>query len=187
MVICYAPVRLLKLKFKHVESQLRGEMKKADTEISNEYLSLSAGNQASIGEVLKRHETKFKRNEFYSKCESMLETLRSVINDLREINAKDVASMEEVFTQLQNYWFNLTQKIDAIYAKLTMLPSAKDQFESNLNCLINWVAEFELVYDGIFSSDLDAPKQYKLLLDRVRVRVKHFYHTIDRLSIHHSL
>jgi hypothetical protein len=72
MIVSHAPVRLLKLQFKQLETLLRQEIKAADIEISEECQALNE-NSEDITEILKRHEAKFKHSNFFTTCETYLQ------------------------------------------------------------------------------------------------------------------
>ena len=83
MIITHAPVRLLKVQFKKLESLLRQEIKAADIEITEECVALNE-NKEDINEILKRHEAKFKNSNFFSTCETYLQELRNCSKELSE-------------------------------------------------------------------------------------------------------
>jgi hypothetical protein len=173
MIVSYAPARLLKLQFKRVESQLRSEIKKADAEISEELLALAQNKNAT--ELVKRHEAKFRRTNFYPACEACLESLRALIEELRSIKPEDAAHMQEVFDHVQTYWFNLTQRIESVYGKLTMLPDAKENFQFNLVEVDNWLNEAEVNAINLFSNSMASTTEYKNVLEKIKVRARNTF------------
>jgi hypothetical protein len=76
MIVSHAPVRLLKLQFKQLETLLRQEIKAADIEITEECQALN-DNSEDITEILKRHEAKFKHSNFFTTCENYLQGERA--------------------------------------------------------------------------------------------------------------
>ena len=167
MIVSCAPARLLKLQFKRVEAQLRSEMKKADAEITEECAAVNQNKD--FREILKRHEAKFRRNDFHSICESHLESLRAIIANLKEIKPDDASNFQQVFDHIQNYWFNLTQKIDSIFAKLTMLPNAKQNYERNLAQFDVWLCELEITVKALLANNFGSITDYRNILDKAKV------------------
>jgi hypothetical protein len=168
MIVAYAPARLLKLQFKRIESQLRSEIKKADAEISEELLALAQNKNPN--ELVKRHEAKFRRTNFYPTCEACLENLRGLIDELRAIKPDDASHMQVVLDHMQTYWFDLTERIESVYGKLTMLPDAKENFQFNLIEVDNWLNEAEVNAINLFSNSLSTTTEYKNILEKIRVR-----------------
>lgn len=168
MIVTHAPVRLLKLQFKQLEILLRQEIKAADLEISEECQALNE-NKEDINEILKRHEAKFKHSNFFTTCESYLQGLRMCSKELGEKRVEDNASIEDILSYLQNYWINLTKKIETMNAKLTILPGAKENFERNFFQFASWLNELELNSNSLSNNNLSSISEYRRLLDKTKV------------------
>jgi hypothetical protein len=54
MIVSHAPVRLLKLNFKRLESLLKEEFLAADNQLKDEYMGLNQNQDLS--DILRRHE-----------------------------------------------------------------------------------------------------------------------------------
>ena len=169
MILSHAPIRLLKLQFKRLEILLINEIKEADAEINEEFNALKE-NQ-NLEEILKRHEAKFKHSDFFKTCESYLQGLRVCTQELSEKKVEDKSNVEEIFEYLQNYWKNLTQKIEAINSKLTTLPDAKENFQLNINQLTTWLIEIELNTENLFKNHMVSTSEYKRFLEKSKVKL----------------
>ena len=167
MILSHAPIRLLKLQFKRLEVLLIKEIKEADAEINEEFNALSENK--NLEEILKRHEAKFKHSDFFKTCESYLHGLKICTQELAEKKVEDKSNIEEIFDYLQNYWKNLTQKIEAMNSKLTVLPDTKENFQLNLNQLTTWLIEIEFNTENLFKNHMISTSEYKRFLDKSKV------------------
>ena len=170
MILSHAPVRLLKLQFKRLEVLLIKEIKEADAEISDEFNALNENK--NLHEILKRHEAKFKHSDFFKTCESYLQGLKMCTQELADKKVDDKSNIEEIFSYLQNYWLSLTQKIEAMNSKLTILPDTKENFQLNINQLTTWLIEIELNTDNLFKNHMVSTSEYKRFLDKSKVNIK---------------
>jgi hypothetical protein len=167
MIIASVPSRILKLQFKQTETQLRNEYRLANAEIAEEYSMLDNKNQIEIDHVFKRHELKFRQNDFHSMCESHLESLRVILSS--DDSKDDRKNMENVYEELQTEWFKLNQQIDILYTKLTMLPNANENFEKNLHELSVWLDLFQENSQNLFNNDVNCSTEYKNILENTKV------------------
>jgi chromosome segregation ATPase len=167
MILTHAPIRLLKLKFKRLETLLKQELKAADIEISEECLALNEN--VDLNEILRRHEAKFKHSDFYRTCESYLQELRTCTNELNEKKTDDKSNVDEILDYLQSYWTNLTKKIETMNAKLTILPDTKDNFERNFNQFSSWLTDIERNYESLNNNNLSSLSEYRRLAEKCQV------------------
>lgn len=169
MILTHAPVRLLKLQFKRLEVLLKQELKAADIEISEECLALNEN--VDLNEILRRHEAKFKHSNFFSTCESYLQGLRTCTRELSEKKVEDKSNVEEILEYLQNYWLNLTKKIETMNQKLTILPDTKENFERSYNQFVSWLYELEQQSESLNNNNLSSVSEYKRLVEKCRVSI----------------
>lgn len=167
MILSHAPVRLLKLQFKRLENLLLQEIREADAEISDELDELNEN--GDLNQILKRHEAKFKHSNFFHTCESYLQGLRNCTQELSEKKVEDKSNIQDIFDYLQNHWLTLTQKIENMNAKLTILPGTKENFQTNLNQLTSWLIEIEFNLQSLFDNSLSSSSDYKRILDKSKV------------------
>ena len=168
MIVPYAPVRLLRLEFKRLETLIRQELQVADAEISDECAALSAQRQ-SIAEIFKRHEAKFKYGSSMSNCESYMKCLRNCAQELAEQNVDDKANVDEILNYLQSYWKSLVQKIDTMSEKLTILPNAIEDYETNVAQFTAWLGETEKNAANITNNNLSSLFEYRRSLEKIKV------------------
>jgi hypothetical protein len=171
MIITHAPVRLLKVQFKKLESLLREEIKEADKEITEECVALNE-NKEDINEILKRHEAKFKNSNFFSTCEAYLQELRNCSKELSEKKGvEDKSNIEDILDYLQKYWDNITKKIETMNIKLKLLPSAREGFERNFFQLVSWINDLEINSAALKNDNLSSTTEYRRLLDKIKVSI----------------
>jgi hypothetical protein len=175
MIVSYAPVRLLKLQFKRVESQLRSEMKKADAEI-NEQIALhheSNDGSRSREELLRRHEAAFHhRGFFHHTCESHVANLRAILAELRALKPDECTSnLEEIVEHVHGYWCVLTQRIATLHAELSEASVAEAQhtFQLNLMQVERWLSEAEVNAINLFSNSIASTAEYSIIVEKIRV------------------
>jgi len=173
MILSHAPIRLLKLQFKRLEILLINEIKEADAEINEEFNALNENK--NLDEIRKRHEAKFKNSDFFKTCESYLHGLKMCTQELSEKKVEDKSNIEEIFDYLQNYWKNLTQKIESMNSKLTILPDTKENFQLNINQLTTWLIEIEFNTDNLFKNHMVSTSEYKRFLDKSKVNFFKLY------------
>jgi hypothetical protein len=177
MIITHAPVRLLKVQFKKLESLLRQEIKAADIEITEECVALNE-NKEDINEILKRHEAKFKNSNFFSTCETYLQELRNCSKELSEKKGvEDKSNIEDILDYLQKYWDNITKKIETMNTKLKFLPSAREGFERNFFQLVSWINDLEINSAALKNDNLSSTTEYRRLLDKTKVS-NNFYQSL---------
>lgn len=167
MIMTHAPVRLLRLQFKRLENLLKQEIKEADAEISEEFNALNENKD--VGEILKRHEAKFKHSDFFPTCESYLQGLKTCKIELADKKVEDKTFIEDAYDHLQTYWHTLTQKIEALNAKLTITNDTPEDFERNLTQLDTWLYEIEATSKDLFDYNLTSSSEYRRALEKTRV------------------
>jgi hypothetical protein len=132
-IICYAPIRLLRLQYERIENIIVKELEQAENELNEELKQLER--QHDIAEILRRHNERFQLNNFHPTMEVHIRDLHSYANDIRikEQGQTLVKQENEQFDQrtmkLNNYWTHMQTKIDNVKRKLQTIPKKWQDFE----------------------------------------------------------
>lgn len=132
-IICYAPIRFLRLKFERIENIIVKELEQAENELNHELKQLE--HQQDISEILQRHNEHFQLNNFHPTMEIHMKDLHTYANDIRttEQNQTLVTHENEQINErtikLKNYWLRMQAKIDNVKKKLHIIPKKWQEFE----------------------------------------------------------
>ncbi|CAF4319831.1 unnamed protein product, partial [Adineta steineri] len=74
-IVCYAPIRLLRLKFERIENIIVKELEQAENELNHELKQLE--HQQDISEILRRHNEHFQLNNFHPTMEIHMRDLQT--------------------------------------------------------------------------------------------------------------
>ena len=93
MILSQAPVRLLKLKFKQLETLLKIELKEAEIEL-NSYLDTLSRDDKMLSKIAEAYEKKFnnKSSEFFTKCQFYLNNLKNYSIELSDKKVETTVS-----------------------------------------------------------------------------------------------
>ena len=132
-IICYAPIRLLRLKFERIETVIVKELEQAENELNDELKQLE--HQHDTTDILRRHNEHFQLNNFHPTMEIHMRDLHTYANDIRtkEQGQTLVRPENEQINQrtikLNNYWTHMQMKIDNVRRKLQTIPKKWQEFE----------------------------------------------------------
>jgi chromosome segregation ATPase len=133
VIICYAPLRLLRLQFERIENTIVEELERAEKELNDELRELER--QHDTADILRRHNELFQLNNFQPTMEIHMKDLRTYANDIRtnEKSQPTVSHENEQIDQrtrkLNDYWANTQTKIDNVKRKLQTIPKKWQDFE----------------------------------------------------------
>ena len=129
-IICYAPIRLLRLQYERIENILVKELKQAEDELNEELKQLEK--QHDTNDILRRHNERFQSNNFQPTMENYMKNLHSFVQDIR---TKDTAAtyeneqLDQRTNKLNDYWMRMQAKIDNVKRKLQTIPKKWQEFE----------------------------------------------------------
>ena len=132
MIICFAPIRLLRLQYERIENLIVRELKQADEELNEELKELER--QHDTTELLRRHQQHFQTN-FQPNVEGRMRDLQTFADDIRlkERGQTLIRQENEQFdrrtTDLTGYWAKMQKKIDDVKRKLQTIPKKWKDFE----------------------------------------------------------
>lgn len=129
-IICYAPIRLLRLQYERIESIVIKELKQADDELNEELRQLER--QLDVADILRRHNEHFQLNNFQPTIETHLRNLHSYANDIRSKDkdlAHDNEQIDQRTSKLNDHWTRMQAKIDSVRRKLQTIPKKWQDFE----------------------------------------------------------
>ena len=129
-IICYAPLRLLRLQYERIENIIVKELKQADDELEGELRQLEK--QRDTTDILRRHNEHFQLNHFHPTMETYIRNLHSFANDIRlkdtGINQEN-EQINQRTIKLNEYWTRMQAKIDNVKRKLQTIPKKWQEFE----------------------------------------------------------
>ena len=132
-IICYAPIRLLRLEFERMESIIVKEFEQVDNELNDELKQLER--QHDTNEILRRHNERFQQNNFYPTIEVYMKDLHKFANDIRikeqgqTLIKQENQQIDQRTIKLNNYWTNIQTKIDNVRRKLQTIPKKWQDYE----------------------------------------------------------
>lgn len=132
-IMCYAPIRLLRLQFERIENVIVKELEVAENELNDELKQLER--QHDTTEILRRHNERFQLNNFQPTMEVHMRELQTFANDIRvkeqeqTLVAHDNEKIDQRTTKLNNYWTHMLAKIDNVKRKLQTVPKKWQEFE----------------------------------------------------------
>jgi hypothetical protein len=132
-IVCYAPIRLLRLQFERIENIIVKELEQAENELNEELKQLER--QHDTTDILRRHNERFQSNNFHPTIEVHMKDLHTYANDIRTKEQEQtlVKQENEQFDQrtmkLNNYWTHMQTKIDNVKRKLQTIPKKWQDFE----------------------------------------------------------
>lgn len=132
-IICYAPIRLLRLQFERIETLIVQELEQAENELNDELKQLER--QHDTTEILRRHNERFQLNNFQPTMEVHMRELQTFANDIRSKEQgqasviHDNEQIDQRTIKLNNYWANMQTKIDNVRRKLQTIPKKWQEFE----------------------------------------------------------
>ena len=169
MITLHAPIRLLKLEFKFLESMLKKELFDANDELNKHILALASNHDAE--NIYKRFHEKFKNSNFFPLCESYLEQIKKCVLELAENKIEDRSFIEEAFQDLNSQWINLTQKIEDLSKKIQAKLNKREIIDRNLTVLDSWLFEVESASKNLFDHNLTSISEYSRALEKMQVIV----------------
>ncbi len=184
MILSQAPIRLLKLKFKQLEFLLKKEVKEADREL-NDYLDyLNQKNIVNMNKIIEKYQAKFNdSSDFFSKCQSYLNDLKSIISELGEKKIDEKTMIENTYQNLEATWINMVKKIEKMNERLYVLPNKQQNFETNLKELNIWMVEFEFYVENLCRNDLPYLTEYVSLIDKTKEYLANLNDRKDQLNV----
>jgi hypothetical protein len=129
-IVCYAPIRLLRLQYERIENIIVKELKQAEDELNDELRQLEK--QHDTTEILRRHNEHFQLNNFQPTMETYIKNLHSFANDIRikDIDAShENDQIDQRTVKLNDYWTRMQAKIDNVKRKLQTIPKKWQEFE----------------------------------------------------------
>jgi nesprin-1 len=134
MIICFAPIRLLRLQYERIESLIVDELKQANEELNEELHALERQDDST--DLLQRHHARFQSNEFQPTIEIHIRDLKTVANDIRNkeraqtLIKPENERIDQRTKQLNDYWTEMQTKIDRVRHKLQTVPKKWREFEN---------------------------------------------------------
>jgi len=132
-IVCFAPIRLLRLQFERIENIIVKELEQADKELNDELKELER--QHDTTDILRRHNEHFQSNNFHPTMEVHMRDLRTFANDIRTqeqgqtLIKQENEQIDQRASKLNNYWTNMQMKIDNVKRKLQTIPKKWQDFE----------------------------------------------------------
>jgi nesprin-1 len=129
-IVCYAPIRLLRLQFERIENIIVKELKQAEDELNDELRLLEK--QRDTTDILRRHNEHFQLNNFQPTMDTHIRNLHSFANDIRikDTNTShDNDQVDQRTIKLNDYWIRMQAKIDNVKRKLQTVPKKWQEFE----------------------------------------------------------
>ncbi|CAM2712242.1 unnamed protein product [Rotaria socialis] len=167
-IICFAPIRLLRLQYERVECIVVKELKQAEDELNDELRLLER--QLDTVDILRRHNEHFQLNNFHPTIETHLRNLHSYANDIRSKD-KDTTHENEQIDQrtakLNDYWARMQAKIDNVRRKLQTIPKKWQEFEEKFHLVETWMATMERSMSDTMNTEVSFD-QYKLIVNKFK-------------------
>ncbi|CAF3804026.1 unnamed protein product [Adineta steineri] len=170
-IVCYAPIRLLRLKFERIENIIVKELEQAENELNHELKQLE--HQQDISEILRRHNEHFQLNNFHPTMEIHMRDLQTYADDIRttEQGQTLVTHENEQINQrtikLNNYWMHMQTKIDNVKRKLQIIPKKWRDYEEKFHQVETWMKTIERSIND--TQNIDLPfEQYKLIVNKFK-------------------
>ena len=132
-ILCFAPIRLLRLQHERLENLIDEELKRADEELNEELKALER--QRDTTELLRRHQQHFQTNQFQPNVEGRMRDLQNLANDIRlkersqTLIQHENEKIDRRTNELHNYWTRMQEKIDDVRRKLQTVPKKWKEFE----------------------------------------------------------
>ena len=132
-IVCYAPIRLLRLQFGRLENIIVKELEQADNELNDELKQLER--QHDTTEILRRHNERFQLNNFHPTMEVHMKDLHTYANDIRTkereqtLISHENEQIDQRTNKLNNYWTHMQAKIDNVKRKLQTIPKKWEEYE----------------------------------------------------------
>ncbi|CAM4782634.1 unnamed protein product, partial [Rotaria magnacalcarata] len=180
-IICYAPVRLLRLQFERIEKIVVQELEQAENELNDELKQLER--QHDTTEILRRHNERFQLNNFHPTMEIHMRDLQTFANDIRTkeqgqtLVSHENEQIDQRTIKLNNYWSNMQAKIDNVRRKLQTIPKKWQEFEEKFHHVESWMATIERSMTNTQNTDIPL-EQYKAVVNKF----KNDFQQIDTIS-----
>jgi chromosome segregation ATPase len=129
-IVCYAPVRLLRLQYERIENIIVKELKQAEDELEGELRQLEK--QRDTTEILRRHNEHFQLNNFQPTMETHIRNLHTFATDIRSKDTdtnQENDQIDQRTIKLNDYWTRMQTKIDNVKRKLQTIPKKWQEFE----------------------------------------------------------
>jgi hypothetical protein len=129
-IVCFAPIRLLRLRFERIENIIVKEFKQAEDELNDELHQLEKQRDAS--DILRRHNEHFQLNKFQPIMEAHMRNLHSFADDIRikdPSTSHENDQIDQRTIKLNDYWIRMQAKIDNVRRKLQTIPKKWQDFE----------------------------------------------------------
>jgi hypothetical protein len=133
IMLCQAPIRLLRLQFERIENLIVKELEQAENELNDELKQLE--HQHDTTEILRRHNERFQLNNFQPTMEVHMRDLHTFADDIRTkeqgqtLITHENDQIDQRTVKLNNYWKNMQTKIDNVRRKLQTIPKKWQEFE----------------------------------------------------------
>ncbi|CAF4193831.1 unnamed protein product, partial [Rotaria magnacalcarata] len=168
-IICFAPIRLLRLQYERVECIVVKELKQAEDELNDELRLLER--QLDTVDILRRHNEHFQLNNFHPTIETHLRNLHSYANDIRSKDKDTTHENEQIdqrTTKLNDYWARMQAKIDNVRRKLQTIPKKWQEFEEKFHLVETWMTTMERSMSDTMNTEVSFD-QYKLTVNKFKV------------------
>ena len=171
-IICFAPIRLLRLQFERIETIIVKELEQAETELTEELRQLER--QQDTTEILRRHNEKFQLNNFHPTMEVHMRDLRTFANNIRTqeqgqtLIKHENEQIDQRAKKLNTYWTNMQTKIDNVKRKLQTIPKKWQEFEEKSHTIEKWMETVERSMADVQNTELPL-EQYKSLVNKFKV------------------
>ena len=129
-IVCYAPIRLLRLQYERIENIIVKELKQAEDELNDELRLIEK--QRDTTDILRRHNEFFQLNNFQPTMDTHIRNLHSFNNDIRikDTNTShDTDQIDQRTIKLNDYWIRMQAKIENVKRKLQTIPKKWQDFE----------------------------------------------------------
>lgn len=133
MIVCCAPIRLLRLHYERIELIIVNELKQADEELDDELKQLERHRDTS--HLLQRHNDFFQPNKFHPAVETHIRELQNYAHNIRSQEREQNATkpenehIDQQTNKLNDYWKKMQSKIDNVRRKLQTIPKKWDEYE----------------------------------------------------------
>ncbi|CAF4079785.1 unnamed protein product, partial [Rotaria sp. Silwood2] len=180
-IICYAPIRLLRLQFERIEHIIVQELEQAENELNDELKQLER--QHDTTEILRRHNERFQLNNFCPTMEIHMKDLHTYANDIRikeqeqTLVTHDNEQIDQRTIKLNNYWTHMQTKIDNVRRKLQTVPKKWQEFEEKFHHVETWMNTIERSMTNTQNTEIPL-EQYKSLVNKF----KNDFQQIDTIS-----
>ena len=130
-IVCFAPIRLLRLQYERMENVIVKELKQAEEELNHELTELE--HQRDPTDILRRHNEHFQSNNFYPTMKIHIRDLQAFAHDIRAKDGDATSNNEQIeqrTDKLNEYWTRMQSKIDLVKSKLQTIPKQWQEFEA---------------------------------------------------------